>query len=113
MFHDTFGYYAQAVGPETCFLAEGWEDRLVSINNQGTRGATGWCLSPVDLIVAKLSAQREKDFNFVSIAIERDLVSFEEVYQLYQSLDIEIEKLNVGLGFLSTLKKVKLNSVNE
>ena len=105
MFHDTFGYYAQAVGPETCFLAEGWEDRLVSIKNQGTRGATGWCLSPVDLIVTKLSAQREKDFKFVSVAIERGLVSFEEVFQLYQSLDIESEKLAIGLGFLSKLKK--------
>ena len=43
MFHDTFGYYAQAVGPETCILADGWEDRLIPIQNQGTRGATGWC----------------------------------------------------------------------
>lgn len=29
-FHETFGYYAQGVGPETATLPPGWQDRLVA-----------------------------------------------------------------------------------
>lgn len=37
VFHDTFGYYAHGVGPETATLPEGWEDRLVPIRNDNTQ----------------------------------------------------------------------------
>ena len=103
MFHDTFGYYAQAVGPETCVLADGWEDRLIPIQNQGTRGATGWCLAPVDLLVAKLSAQREKDFEFVRISIEEGLVSLADLSSAFNNLALEDEKRKVAIGFLAQL----------
>jgi hypothetical protein len=33
-FHTTFGYYAQAVGPETAVLPEGWRDRLRRVQSQ-------------------------------------------------------------------------------
>jgi hypothetical protein len=65
-FHETFGYYAQGVAPDTATLAEGWESRLVPIKTPGTRGATGWCLHPHDLALAKLAAGREKDLRFVA-----------------------------------------------
>jgi hypothetical protein len=55
-FHSTFGYYAQGVGLETAVLSPGWRDRLVPIRNDATRGATGWCLDPHDLVLAKLFA---------------------------------------------------------
>jgi hypothetical protein len=32
-FHDRFGYYAQGVGPETATLPDGWQQRLVKIQN--------------------------------------------------------------------------------
>ena len=64
-FHDTFGYYAQGVGPHTAQLPAGWEGRLVPIRTPATRGATGWCLEPHDLALAKLVAGREKDLAFV------------------------------------------------
>ncbi len=38
-FHETFGYYAQGVGPETATLPAGWEIRLVPVHNENTRGA--------------------------------------------------------------------------
>lgn len=41
MFHETFGYYAQGVAPETATLPDGWQSRLVAIK---ARSATGWCL---------------------------------------------------------------------
>ncbi len=34
-FHDTFGYYAQGVAPNTAVLPASWEQRLVAINNAG------------------------------------------------------------------------------
>jgi len=74
-FHDTFGYYAQGVGPETAVLPAGWEDRLVPVNTPATRGATGWCLEPHDLCIAKLIAGRDKDLRFVATAVDHQVVS--------------------------------------
>jgi hypothetical protein len=73
-FHRTFGYYAQGVGPETATLPEGWEARLVAISNENTRGVTGWCLEPHDLVVSKLVAGREKDLEFAREALRNRLV---------------------------------------
>ena len=65
LFHETFGYYAHGVGRETAVLPKGWEDRLIPIRNENTRGCTGWCLEPHDLAVSKLAAGRRKDLDFV------------------------------------------------
>ena len=73
-FHDTFGYYAQGVDETTSTLPEGWRDRLVPITNPNTRGATGWCLEPHDLVVAKAIAGRPKDRRFVEAALAHGLV---------------------------------------
>jgi uncharacterized nucleotidyltransferase DUF6036 len=74
MFHQTFGYFAQAVGPETSVLPDGWESRLVAIHGPNTRGATGWALDPHDLAVAKYVAGREKDHEFLASAISTGLL---------------------------------------
>lgn len=73
-FHETFGYYAQGVGPETAALPAGWEGRLVAVKNDNTRGATGWCLEAHDLVVSKLAAGREKDLAFAAEALKHRLV---------------------------------------
>jgi len=65
LFHETFGYYAHGVGRETAVLPEGWEERLIPLRNENTRGCTGWCLEPNDLAVSKLVAGRRKDLEFV------------------------------------------------
>ena len=44
MFHETFGYYAQGVAPETAVCPAGWEGRLVIVRNENTHLATGLCL---------------------------------------------------------------------
>ena len=64
-FHETFGYYAQGVGPETALLAPGWESRLIRVENENTRGASGYCLEVHDLLSAKALAGREKDQRFL------------------------------------------------
>lgn len=70
-FHETFGYYAQGVGPETATLPEGWEARLVPLR---TRGAIGLCLEIHDLVVSKYVAGREKDLEFTAAALRHGLV---------------------------------------
>ena len=36
-FHETFGYYAHGVGPETAVLPRNWRTRLVRLQNENTR----------------------------------------------------------------------------
>lgn len=74
IFHETFGYYAQGVSRATATLPEGWEDRLVRVVNQNTRGAVGLCLEPHDLAIAKAAANRDKDKLFVTQLLAHGLV---------------------------------------
>ncbi len=79
-FHDTFGYYAQGVGPTTAVLPEGWETRLIRVSNPNTRGYVGLCLEIHDLLLSKYVAGREKDARFCAAAAaagmaERDVLS--------------------------------------
>lgn len=64
-FHQTFGYRADGVSPDTASLPPGWEERLVRLTNENTDGAVGWCLETHDLAFSKLAARREKDLAFV------------------------------------------------
>ena len=63
-FHQTHGYYAQGVGPETAVLPTGWRRRLVRVENENTGGAAGLCLEVHDLAISKYVAGREKDREF-------------------------------------------------
>lgn len=74
-FDATFGYYADGVGPETAILPDGWEDRLVEIESPATGGGRGLCLERHDLAISKLSAGREKDFDFVEAMLRHDLTN--------------------------------------
>jgi hypothetical protein len=63
-FHQTHGYYAQGVGPDTAILPKGWQRRLVRIENPNTNGVAGLCLEVHDLAISKYVAGREKDREF-------------------------------------------------
>jgi len=73
-FDVTFGYHADGLSPTTATLPAGWEDRLVSVCNENTGGATGWCLDPHDLAFSKLAARREKDLAFVAALIRHKMI---------------------------------------
>lgn len=62
--HETCGYHADGVGPGTAKLPEGWEDRVIEISNENTRGARGKCLEIHDLAISRYYAGREKDLGF-------------------------------------------------
>jgi hypothetical protein len=72
-FHQTFGYYAQGVEEGTAVLPRGWQDRLVVVHNENTRGATGLCLEVHDLLISKYVAGRDKDHRFTAAAARHRL----------------------------------------
>jgi len=73
-FHQTFSYYAHGVGKDTATLPDGWEQRLVPIQNDNTRGIIGWCLEIHDLLASKYVAGRERDREFAAEAIKHGLI---------------------------------------
>lgn len=77
-FHQTYGYYAHAVGPETAKAPRGWEDRLVRVEIEprvtSTTRVVAFCLEPHDLVLSKLAANRERDWKFAKAALAAGLV---------------------------------------
>jgi hypothetical protein len=78
LFHDHFGYYAQGVGPETARLPQGWESRLVRLQNEATGGRVAYCLDPLDLFVSKACAAREKDAVFNRALLAAGVVGLDQ-----------------------------------
>ena len=82
-FQVTYGYYAQAVGPETLVGPAGWQSRLVRFDLPPMRARdelrTAWSLSLPDLVLAKLAAGREHDVTFALEALRAELVSVDQL----------------------------------
>ena len=82
-FHETYGYYAHGVGPETITAPAGWEERLKKLTlppiRRAGREPIVWCLALHDLMLAKLAAGRPHDFVFVDAAVEAELVTLDEL----------------------------------
>jgi hypothetical protein len=91
MFHDTHGYYAHGVGPETAIAPSGWTERLVPLVNDNTRGVTGWCMEPHDLVVAKLAAGRDRDVEYARAAIHAGIVDADLLRERVTMLDTNDE----------------------
>ena len=73
-FNETFGYYAQGVGPDTAVLPKGWEYRLTRVEGPNLGGATGYCIDVHDLALSKYVADREKDRVFNQELIRHGMV---------------------------------------
>lgn len=73
-FHQTYGYYAQGVGPETAVLPSGWMLRLHRVQNSNTDHRIGYCLDLRDLFLAKAAAGREKDRAFCMALLQHGYV---------------------------------------
>jgi hypothetical protein len=91
-FHRTFGYYAHGVGPETAVLPGGWEDRLVPVQNENTRGVMGLCLEIHDLAVSKYVAGRDQDLAFVRSAHRHDLVDGPTLLRRLEATPLDDER---------------------
>lgn len=75
-FHQTYGYYAQGVGPRTATLPSGWKRRLVRVENKNTGDAVGLCLEVHDLAISKYVAGREKDREFTRELARHDMTDY-------------------------------------
>ncbi len=97
-FHETFGYYAHGIGPETAALPSGWGTRVVRLQNENTGGTIGLCLSPADLAVSKLLAGREKDIDFVRAMLKAGATDEPALRSLASELNPEqAARLDVAL----------------
>ena len=92
-FHETFGYYAHGVGPETAKAPAGWQERLIPVHvplviDQQAQ-ATGWCMEAHDLVLAKLAAGRERDLEFAVQAIRNEIVRPQELLRRVPDLPLD------------------------
>ncbi len=87
-FHETYGYYADAVDTATATLPEGWRSRLVPLPPGETEGVRGLCLDPHDLAIAKYAAFREKDLVFTRELARRGITSREQLLELLEHTEV-------------------------
>lgn len=81
-FHETFGYYAQGVGPETAVLPDGWMNRVHRVQNAATNDRVGYCLDVVDLFMSKAAAARDKDRDFCMALLRHGYVKPAQALEL-------------------------------
>lgn len=103
-FHDTFGYYAHGVGPETAILPAAWESRLVHVTGPGTAGAVGLCLHPLDIAFSKLVAGRQKDIEYLRVMVERGFVQVADLVPLVGSTALAQPAQELMLARLESLR---------
>lgn len=96
-FHDTWGYYAHGVGPETVTLPDGWEERLVPVLPRGDTHVTGWCVETHDLVLSKCVAGRDRDWEYVEGAVAHRLARMRVLRDRTGDLPVEqTERDRVG-----------------
>ena len=88
-FHETYGYYAQGVGPQTAILPRDWQNRVHRLQNVNTNNRVGYCLDLVDLFLSKAAAGREKDREFCTALLEHGYVQLIQVLDLVTTMPID------------------------
>lgn len=82
-FHETYGYWAHGVAPETPVAPAGWQDRLVPIVlprfKHEDSYLTAHLLEAHDLVLAKLAAGRDRDLDYAIAAVAAGLVVLDEL----------------------------------
>jgi len=72
-----YGYYAQGVTSKTpTYAPSDWKSRAIPVR---VENCTGWCMDPHDLVLSKLGAGREKDFDFARSTASLGLVRHDEL----------------------------------
>ena len=91
-FHETYGYYAQGVGPETAVLPDGWMTRVHRIQNAATNDRVGYCLDMIDLFMSKAAAGRDKDRVFCMALLEHRYVTPARALDLVALMPLDAEQ---------------------
>lgn len=91
-FHDTYGYSAQGVGPDTAILPIDWMSRVHRVQSAATNGRVGYCLDVVDLFLSKAAAGRDKDRLFCLALLEHRHVQPVGVVELVARMPLDAEQ---------------------
>lgn len=91
-FHQTYGYYAQGVGPETAILPEGWIDRVHRLQNAATNDRAAYCLDVADLFMSKAAAGRDKDRDFCIALLAYGYVQPDQMLSLVADMPLDNEQ---------------------
>lgn len=91
-FHDSFGYYAHGVGPETAIFPARWRERALEVRSEATGGVTGICPHPADVAISKLAAGREKDRAYVRALLRHGIVEPDELRARLTELEPETSR---------------------
>jgi hypothetical protein len=59
------------------------------IADANTRGATGWCLEPHDLVLSKYVAGRDKDRRFARAALAAGLIHEQTLLERLESMPLD------------------------
>lgn len=102
-FHEVFGYYAQGVSMTTAVLPAGWEVRAVPYREGDFAPSLAICLDPHDLVVAKLVAGRQKDFEFAKALLEANLISVTILVERTKLLETPLAVINRVLSAVDRL----------
>jgi hypothetical protein len=105
IFHDTHGYYAHGVGPETVVAPVGWQLRLVRLANGNTNKITGFCLEANDLCLAKLAANRSKDINYCRAMLKHQMVDPDVLRKRVLEIPVSSDHLALIVQSLESLLK--------
>lgn len=91
-FHETYGYYAQGVGPNTALLPRDWWNRVHRVQNDNTNGRVGYCLDLLDLFLSKVAAGREKDREFCTALLEYSYVALDQALELVPTMPLDAKE---------------------
>lgn len=91
-FHQTYGYYAQGVGPNTATLPRDWMGRVHRVQGRNTGDRVGFCLDLRDLFLAKAVAGREKDRDFCIALFAHRYVNLDQVLELVPAMPVDGER---------------------
>lgn len=104
VFHETFGYHADGVGPETARLPQSWKERAVTLPaSAATGGATAVAPDIHDLTVAKLLAGRPKDLDWIAAGLAAGLVMPTRVMALLTEVEGDPEELQLAQARIERL----------
>ena len=98
MFHDTYGYYADGVGPSTAKMPDDWMD-FAKLHYIGD--ITVICPDLHDLAVSKCVAGRDKDADWVRGLLRHGLIELPRFIERLSALgfaDTESERLHAWAG---------------
>lgn len=68
------------------------------VNNENTRGATGWCLDAHDLAVSKLVTGRPKDMEFLEAMKNERLLDFALLEERLKVTNIQPSESKEGVA---------------